>query len=189
MTENDDTVTRRRVLAGVAGATAAAALAGCRGTEETAEPVTLTGDESCDQCGMVIGQHPGPAGETYYREHSPEGHDPPARFCSTTCTYRHRFANEQSGWTPDVTFLTDYSAVEYDVRTDGGATVISRHLDGAAFASSDDLTVVANSELQGSMGPALVPFGDEADAESFAEEYGGETLAAESISPELVGSM
>ncbi|WP_424005332.1 nitrous oxide reductase accessory protein NosL (plasmid) [Haloarcula salina] len=189
MTANDDAVTRRRVLAGVAGATATAALAGCQGTEETADPVALSGDESCDQCGMVIGQHPGPTGQTYYRENSVDGHDPPARFCSASCTYRHRFANEQSGWTPDVTYLTDYSAVDYEVRTDGGATVISRHLDVAAFASSDGLTVVANSDVEGAMGPALVPFGDEADAEAFAEEYGGETLAAESISRELVGSM
>lgn len=189
MTENDGALTRRRVLAGVAGATAAAALAGCQGTEETAQPVTLSGEESCDQCGMVIGQHPGPAGQTYYQENSPEGHDPPARFCSTTCTYRHRFAKEQSGWTPDETYLTNYSGVEYEVQTEGGASVISRHLDAATFASSDELTVVANSDVQGAMGPALVPFSDEADAEAFAEEYGGETLAAESISSELVGSM
>lgn len=189
MIERQDAVTRRRVLAGVVGTATVVALAGCQGTDETADPVALDGDESCDQCGMVIGQHPGPAGQTYYRENSPEGHDPPARFCSTICTYRHRFANEQSGWTPDATYLTDYSVVDYEVRTDGGTAVISRHLDAATFASSDDLTVVANSDVEGAMGPALVPFSEESDAAAFAQEYGGETLAAESISPELVGSM
>lgn len=175
--------TRRHVLAGTA---TLLALAGCQSSGDTAEPVTIEDGDNCDQCGMVISDHPGPVGQTYYQDNTPTGHDDPARFCSTTCTYRHRFAREQEGWTPAATFLTDYSAVDYDVRTDGGATVLTHHLDASAFASTSALTVVANSDVQGAMGTALVPFGDSADAEAFTEEYGGQTLPAEDIQRELV---
>lgn len=183
MTDSSGGPTRRSVLAGTA---TLFALAGCQSTSDSAGPVTISEGDNCDQCGMVVSEHPGPAGQTYYRDNTPSGHEEPARFCSTTCTYRHRFAKEQAGWTPETTFLTDYSAVDYDVRTDGGATVLSRHLDAAAFADTTGLTVVANADVQGAMGPAIVPFGERADAEAFAEEYGGQTLPAEEIPRELV---
>ena len=178
-----DHSTRRGVLAGTA---TLLALAGCQRGTDSAEPVSIGDGENCAQCGMVISDHPGPVGETYYEDHTPTGNDGPALFCSTTCTYRHRFANEQEGWTPAATFLTDYSAVDYDVRTDGGATVLTHHLDAAAFAPTAELTVVANSDVQGAMGTAIVPFGEGDDAEAFAEEYGGQTLAATDIRRELV---
>ena len=180
------TLTRRRFIVGTA---TVVSLSGCLGTSEELEPVTIESGQNCDQCGMVIDQHPGPVGQTYYRDNAPEGHDPPARFCSTTCTYRHRFAKEQSGWTPARTFLTDYSTTDYEVRTDGGKPIISRHLEAEAFASTDELTVVANSEIEGAMGPAIVPFSDSGDADSFSEEYGGQTLPAEDITRELVSGM
>jgi len=183
MTIDSTAPTRRTVLAGTA---TLLALAGCQGTSDAAAPVTIEDGENCDQCGMVIGEHPGPAGQTYYQDKTPTGHDAPARFCSTTCTYRHRFAKEQAGWTPAATFLTDYSAVDYVVSSDGGATVLSRHLKAAAFADTSGLTVVANTDVQGAMGPALVPFSDSADAEAFADEYGGQTLPAEEIPRQLV---
>jgi len=176
------TLSRRRLLA----ATALALTAGCQSEESAPEPVTLSGDENCDQCGMVIGQHPGPAGETYYEDERPTGHDPPARFCSAVCTYRHRFENEPQGWTPDVTYLTDYSSVDYEVTEDAGPTVVSRHLDAAAFAETTGLTVVVGTDVQGAMGPALVPFGDESDATAFADEYGGQTVAATDLTREAV---
>jgi nitrous oxide reductase accessory protein NosL len=176
--------TRRRVLA---SAVSLIALAGCQsGRSGSADPTTIEDGDNCDQCGMVIADHPGSVGQTYYRENTPTGHEEPALFCSTTCTYRHRFAKEQQGWRPAATFLTDYSAVDYDVRTDGGATVLTHHLAASAFASAAELTVVANADVQGAMGSAIVPFSESEDAEQFAAEYNGQTLAAAAINRELV---
>ncbi|WP_336338407.1 nitrous oxide reductase accessory protein NosL [Haloarcula brevis] len=186
MSEHAIGLTRRNLLVGTASVVS---LSGCLGTSEERGPVNIERGASCDQCGMVIDQQPGPVGQTYYRDNAPEGHDPPARFCSTVCTYRHRFAKAQSGWAPAVTFLTDYSAVDYEVRSDGGTTVISRHEEVEAFAPTGELTVVANSDVEGSMGTAIVPFSDSADARSFAEAHGGQTLPAEEIPRELVGGM
>jgi nitrous oxide reductase accessory protein NosL len=174
---------RRRVLLGVAGSLA---LAGCGGRGDRPSPVALTGEKACDQCGMIIEQHPGPAGQTYYRDHSVEGHDPPARFCSTVCTFRHRFATQPRGWRPQVTYLTDYALADYVVREEGGALVVSAHLDAEYFTATEDLEVVAGTDVEGAMGPALVPFGDTAAAEEFVAQYGGQIIAAEDVSQELV---
>jgi len=176
---------RRQFVLGTA-TVAATGLAGCLGSSDRPEPIALTERMSCDQCGMVINQQPGPSGQTYYRDNSPEGHDPPARFCSTVCTYRHRFATGDRGWTPQVTYLTDYAAVDYSVREEGGAQVISAHLAAEHFAATDGLDVVTGSEVEGAMGPAIVPFGDADAAEAFVSTHGGEIIAAEDVSRELV---
>jgi len=186
MSEHATGLTRRCFLAGTA---AVVSFSGCLGSSEEMDPVSIESGQNCDQCGMVIDQHPGPVGQTYYQDNTPEGHDPPARFCSTVCTYRHRFAKDQSGWTPAETFLTDYSVPDYEIRTDGGKTTISRHLETEAFAPVGQLTVVANSDVEGAMGTAIVPFSDSEDAESFAGEHGGQTLPAADISRELVSGM
>jgi len=180
-------LSRRRLLAGSA---TLLALAGCQNTGEsggdTPSAVAISDDANCVQCGMVISQHPGPVGQTYYQDHTPSGDGEPVPFCSTTCTFRHRFAKADAGWTPVATFLTDYSAVDYDIRTEGGAAVLSHHLEAAAFTETSSLTVVANSDVEGAMGTAIVPFSDSADADAFAEKHGGTTLPAEDIQRELV---
>lgn len=185
--ETRTALTRRRVLGGTAAALAPA-IAGCSGggTDDQPGPITLAGAGSCDQCGMVIDRQPGPVGQTYYRDHEPEGHDSPAHFCSTVCTYRYQFAATDRGWTPQATYLTDYATVDYTVRQAGDGHVISAHLDADAFGAAETLRVVVGADVEGAMGPALVPFGDGADASSFAAEYGGEVIDAADISRELV---
>jgi len=175
---------RRRVLLGTAAA-AGVGLAGCLGSSDRPAPISLDEPLSCDQCGMVINQQPGPSGQTYYRDNSPEGHDPPARFCSTVCTFRHRFATESRGWRPRVTYLTDYAVVDYRVRQEGGAQVVSAHLAADHFAATE-VDVVVGSEVEGAMGPAIVPFGDGDAAAEFASTYGGDVIAAEDVSRQLV---
>jgi copper chaperone NosL len=178
-------LSRRQFVLGTT-TVAATGLAGCLGSSNRPEPISLTERMSCDQCGMVINQQPGPAGQTYYEENSPEGHDPPARFCSTVCTFRHRFATDGRGWTPQVTYLTDYATVDYSVEEGGGAQVISAHLAAENFATTEDLDVVIESGIEGAMGPSIVPFSDTAAAEEFVSTYGGEIIAAEDVSRELV---
>ncbi|WP_435066953.1 nitrous oxide reductase accessory protein NosL [Haloplanus sp. C73] len=173
---------RRFVLA----ALTSAGLAGCLGTSDHPDPISRSDAMSCNQCGMILSQQPGPAGQAYYQDNSPEGNEPPARFCSAVCTHCHRFAKGDQGWTPQVTYLTDYAAVDYRVSQSGGTPVISAHLGAEGFAATDALDVVVGSDIQGSMGPAIVPFSDTAQAESFASAYGGDVIAASDISRELI---
>ena len=181
---------RRAVLGASAGV--AASLAGCLGTltgdGETPTAISLGEGLDCDVCGMVIEQHPGPNAQVFYDGDSPEGHDNPARFDSLKqCFFPYRLEREQLGWDLTVAYVTDYSSVDYDVSTQGGTTTISSHVASESFARAADLQYVVNSEVEGAMGPDFVPFSEQADAESFADEYGGEVVAYDDIGEGLVG--
>jgi nitrous oxide reductase accessory protein NosL len=171
---------RRRLLAGV-GAGLSLAAAGCLG-EETASiaPISLDGERACDQCGMIIEDHPGPVGQVHFEDDGPEG-GRPGQFCSSTCTYTYRFDAEDAGRTPLATFLTDYSLVDQTVFEAGSDTMFSSHVEREAFSRTTDLTVVARSDVVGAMGPELIPFGDSADVDAFVATYGGEPMAATDV--------
>jgi nitrous oxide reductase accessory protein NosL len=173
-------IPRRRLLAGLAAA-AAATVAGCAGgVSDSIAPVTIDDDRACDQCGMIVADHPGTVGQVHFEDDEPEG-GRPAQFCSATCTYTYRFDAEDAGRTPLATFLTDYSAVDQEVFEEGGDTMFSSHVGSEAFARETALTVVARSEVIGAMGPDLVPFSEEADVEDFVAEYGGEAMPATEV--------
>lgn len=183
-------VTRRGVLSGAAAASVVplAGLAGCLGGD-VPEPVSLDGDQTCDHCGMVISEHPGPAGQTFFEGNVPEGRDGPAWFCSSKCTYNYGFQREEEGRSVEVSYLTDYSGVDYSVEGEGGSLVITAHLEADAFADASELVLVAGSDVQGAMGSSLIPFSDTADAEAFAEEYGGEVVPHAEVTPDLLAGL
>jgi len=182
--ETETGIDRRTVLTAVGGGLAVG-LAGCAGsTDDLPAAVALNEGQSCDQCGMVIEEHPGPTGQVFFEDHPDR--DGPAWFCSGTCTYTYRSDRVAEDATPIVTYLTDYSEVDYTV---DDQPAISAHLAAEDYEVEAELSVVANSEVIGAMGPDLIPFSDEADAESFAEEYGGEVLPATDVDRELVDSI
>lgn len=170
--------TRRRFLHG--SVVAGVALAGCLGGEAPPEPVAVATDTQCAQCGMVVADQPGPAGQTVYGDD-----DAPTQFCSAVCTYRHRFRRADAD--PTVTYLTDYSAVDYEVS--GSPPVVSAHLAPAAFAVADDLSLVVDATVEGAMGPALVPFSETDDAEAFVDRHGGEVIDTADVTRTLVSHL
>ncbi len=106
---HESPLSRRALLGGVAAA-GVAGLAGCAGDESASiSPVSIDEDQACDQCGMIVSDHPGTVGQVHFEDDEPEG-GRPAQFCSGTCTYRYRFDAEDQGRTALATFLTDYSA-------------------------------------------------------------------------------
>jgi nitrous oxide reductase accessory protein NosL len=184
---------RRRVLAG-AVTTSALALAGCSGLfggpggeEQGPDAVTLTDDDTCDVCGMVIPNHPGPSSEIFYADREPNGHANPARFDSTWEAFEFDFGHED--WTRQAFYVTDYSAVDYEIRTDQGQHLISRHVEAGAFAAAADVTFVADSAVVGAMGRDLLGFSERADAEAFRDEHGGDLLALEDVTPTLISQL
>ena len=183
---------RREVLK-AGGALASVGLAGCLGERSggptaAPDPVALSGGLQCDVCGMVIGKHPGPNGQIFYREQRPEGHDNPARFDSLKqCLLPYRLEHERLDWTASAVYVTDYSAVEYSLQTEGGETYISSHVEPGSFAPAEELVYVVESDVQGAMGPDFVPFSSRSDAESFAAEQGGELVEYGEIDEGLIG--
>ncbi|MFC6719008.1 nitrous oxide reductase accessory protein NosL [Natrialbaceae archaeon GCM10025810] len=197
--------TRRTVLVGAA-LTGLGTLAGCldggSGAKKSApDPITIESDRQCDNCTMVIGDYPGPAGQSFYddpgavldsgsegEDGESDDQDRPAQFCSSRCTYNFTFKNE-SEQEPEVSYLTDYSTVDYDVDTGGEKPEISRHLDADGFAPATDLTFIVDSEVQGAMGASLIGFSDADDADSFREEYGGDRYEPDEVNRELLQSL
>ena len=179
---------RRTVLTAV-GSGLAVGVAGCLGNGEADSdlpaPVSLDEGQACDQCGMVIEEHPGPTGQVFFDDHPDR--EGPAWFCSVTCTFSYRFDHE-ADHDPIVTYLTDYSDVDYSV-DDGDEPSISAHLAADGYREESALSVVAGSDVFGAMGPELIPFSDAADADAFADEYRGDVRAATDVDRELVDSI
>lgn len=181
----------RRVLLETAAAAVLAGTAGCLGDQEVPDPVALEDGQACDRCGMVIDQQPGPAGQAFYPDDAPldlpdDREDGHARFCSALDAYVWTLDRDPQ---PAVTYLTDYSTVDYEVWAEGGEAFVSAHLGADAFADATELTMIADGDVQGAMGPAMVPFSDPEDATAFQETHGGDRLAHDEVSRELVQSM
>ncbi|WP_265110208.1 nitrous oxide reductase accessory protein NosL [Halosolutus halophilus] len=181
--------TRRTVL-GAVGAGALGSIAGCLGGDETAdvpEPISIAEDRGCDNCTMVIGNYPGPAGQAHYEDPTAVlDEDRPAQFCSSLCTYTFTLDQDVD---PTVSYLTDYSTVEYDIEEGDEGPVISRHLDADGFGDRSGLTLIADSDVGGAMGDSLVPFSDGDDAAAFQEEYGGDSYEDGEVTRELIMSL
>jgi copper chaperone NosL len=179
---------REFVLAG--GAAGLTALAGCMGEQPTPrppDPVALGGTKQCEVCGMVIDEHPGPTGQIFYRDHTPSPHENPAWFDALqACLFPYYFEHERRGWRADGVYVTDYSVVDYEVRTVEGQQYITVATAPESFAAAGEVTFVARSDVHGAMGPDFHPFSVAGDAEAFADEYGGETMTMEDITPETL---
>ncbi|MFC4543878.1 nitrous oxide reductase accessory protein NosL [Halosolutus amylolyticus] len=183
--------TRRTVLGGL-GAGALGAVAGCLGGDETddaPDPISIDDEQGCDNCTMVIGNYPGPAGQAHYEDPTEvldDDEDRPAQFCSSLCTYAFTLDQDVD---PTVSYLTDYSTVEYGIEEGDEGPVISRHLEADGFGDRSDLTLIADSDVGGAMGASLVPFSDEDDAAAFQEEHGGDSYADDEVTQELIMSL
>jgi nitrous oxide reductase accessory protein NosL len=185
-------VGRRAVLAG-AGTVATAALAGCTGGggngEDVPEPITLTSEHTCDVCGMVVPNHPGPSAEIFYRDEQPGGHANPARFDSTWEAFQFDFDRRDRGWERVVFYVTDYSAVEYELFEEGGDTLVSTHPEASAFTVAERVTFVVDSAVKGAMGRDLVGFSSRDDAESFRADHGGDLLTLGDVTREVIAQL
>jgi len=188
-------VRRRPLLVAGAGA-ATLALSGCLGGgggggDDADAPAAITVPEgaTCDVCGMTIRQHPGPTTEIFYADQQPNGHDNPARFDSTWEAYQFEFERDEQGWADVAFYVTDYSAVDYEVFEEGGDTLISRHYEASAFAPASEVTYVVDSEVKGTMGRDLVAFTDRGDAESFRADHGGSLTTHDGVTPEVIGGL
>jgi nitrous oxide reductase accessory protein NosL len=179
------TLSRRALLALGGGF---AATAGCLGGDratETPDPVAVPGSAQCDACGMVIADHPGPNGEIFYRDRSPEGHDNPAWFDSVRgCLFPYFFEHERLDWTAAAVYVTDYSQADYSLQTEGDRTFITSHRDPETLARASDVAFVVGADVYGAMGRDFVPFSDRDDADAFRAEHGGEILAFDEVTPD-----
>ena len=146
--------------------------------------MALAAGVQCDVCGMVVADHPGPNGEIFYRDKRPATHDNPARFDSLRgCLFPYYFEHERLGWEAAAVYVTDYSAVDYTLASEGGRTFVSSHTDAESFTDARTASYVVGSDVHGSMGEEFLPFAARSDAEAFAEAHGGDVLGFDEVTP------
>ncbi|MGB9958871.1 nitrous oxide reductase accessory protein NosL (plasmid) [Haloferax prahovense] len=191
VTNNDST--RRRLLKAVGGSIVAG-VAGCLGGTDSVgqpapDPIDLSGGKRDDQGGMVIGEHFGPNGQVFYRNHAPESHDNPAWFHTLSMgLFPYHFDQERRGWEVVVIYVTDYSSVDYELIDERGETYISSYTAADTFGDASEMTYVADSDVHGGMGKELHPFSSADEASSFATEHNGETMRLGEVTPEWLSS-
>ena len=183
--------TRRQVLVGAALA-GTGSLAGCLGDddgpEEAPDPVALDGGKQCDVCGMVIEDHFGPNGQVFY-ENYPEGRDGPAWYDSVRELFVDRFAQEERGRKSLATYVVDYARVDYEVIEQGGVAYLSTHVEADSFVDAEDVVFVVESEVEGAMGPDLVPFAKEDAATAFVDANGGRIVEYDEVTLDLLNDL
>ncbi|MFE8071801.1 nitrous oxide reductase accessory protein NosL [Marinobacteraceae bacterium S3BR75-40.1] len=143
-------------------------LAGCDSADNRqqvkADPVAFEKGDECHVCGMIIERFPGPKGETI----SADGKTT-HKFCSTRDLMSWLLQPENRD-RPMTVYVHDMAKVPWEKTG-------NQHLIDARKA-----WYVAGSSRKGAMGPTLASFASKADAEAFAQEYGGEVLAFDAIS-------
>ena len=180
---------RRRVIAaGIGGAVTG--LAGCLGgsapEEALPDPVDLEGEFDTDH-GMAIGPHGGANGQIFYRDADPRDEGNPAWFHTLVHSlFPYHFDRLDRGWKPAVVYVTDFSRVDYTVRQRDGAPRMPSPTAPETFADASDLLYVAESDVMGGMGPALHPFSDQEEAQSFIDTHGGQVFDYEEIDRTLI---
>ncbi|WP_411966019.1 nitrous oxide reductase accessory protein NosL [Haloferax sp. YSMS24] len=185
--------TRRNLLKAV-GVGAVAGFAGCLGgggsnDEPIPDPIDLSGGKQDDNGGMIIGEHFGPNGQIFYRDHAPDGHDNPAWFHTLSMgLFPYHFDRQREGWEAVVIYVTDYSSVDYELREESGKTFISTHTGADTFGDATEMTYVVDSDVNGGMGKDLHPFSSADEAESFASEHDGSTMSFDEVTPEWLSS-
>jgi nitrous oxide reductase accessory protein NosL len=184
---------KRRRLIQHAATAGTVGLAGCLsvfGSDESQapEPVDLSGGKFDDQGGMEIGPHGGANGQLFYEHQTPPERES-GPFWFHTLVYGFfpfYFDRQNRGWETTATYVTDFSAVDYEVQSRDGTPTMPSLTAPDTFGEARELTYVMGSSVHGGMGPDLHPFSDEQEAEAFVSDHGGETITFDDITPTVV---
>lgn len=178
-----------------AASVGALALAGCLGAggeeppAEPPDPIALGDGQTCDVCGMVIAEGYGPNGQVAYDGDYPPDREGPAHYDSVRELYTDRFAQADRGTDAVVTYVTDYSTVDYEVEVRDGERYITGSVAPETFVAAADAVFVVDTGIRGAMGPDILPFSRRADAESVVEAEGGRIVTNEDVTPDLLASL
>ena len=148
-------------------------LLGC-GESETQAPkqaVAIESGEECHLCGMIITNFPGPKGELFDKQ-SPNAH----KFCSTRDLFSYYLQPENQRQATQI-YVHDMAKSAWDQPDDNH------------FTDARSAWYVAGSSQRGAMGPTLASFASQADAEAFAQEFGGRLLRFDEINFELLANL
>jgi copper chaperone NosL len=152
-------------------AAATLAMAGCSRVDGAAAvksaPLEVGPGTTCALDGMLLADYPGPKAQVRY-----EGAAEPEFFCDTVELFSALLKPEQVRPVKGA-FVQDMAQTEWE-RPRG------------AWIPARDGWYVIGSRKQGSMGPTIASFAQEADARKFSGEHGGKVLPYAEIKADMV---
>ena len=191
-------VSRRHTVHAI-GTGVAIGLAGCLGgsRDSDPEPVDLSGQKTDYQGGMVIGDHGGPNGQVFYADARPEPRQGPAEDSEDTAhlawfhtlahgLFPYHFDMVADGAEATAIYVTDYSLVDWKIPDGTERKKMPAPTAPETFADATGLTYAVETDVMGGMGPELLPFSDDGEAETFADNHDGRTLEYDDIDRSLV---
>lgn len=122
------------------------------------KPVPLHNGDECAVCGMLIQRFPGPKGEAL----GPQGRT--LKFCSTR--------ELLTWWLQPENRNQPLTLYVHDMARTGW-----QHPDDSAFTDARKAWYVIGSDQPGAMGPTLGAFAQQADAQTFSQQHGGNVVA------------
>lgn len=141
-------------------------LAGCGETTTLATPLEIGKDTVCVLDGMLLGDFPGPKAQIHYEPGGPEF------FCDTKEMFSLLLRPEQKR---RVLAVYTQDMAKADWMNPQGYWIDAK----SAF-------YVVGSKLQGSMGPTIASFANQADAKAFADKNGGKVLRFAEVTIDMV---
>ena len=145
-------------------------LVGCSersGDDKPPQPVEITSATACELDGMLLADYPGPKAQVHY-----VGTAAPVYFCDTVELFAALLRPEQVRAVA-AAYVQDMGRTDWD-RPRG------------QWIDARQAVYVRGSKRLGSMGPTLASFAQEADAQAFIAQWGGQMLRYAEIKPEMV---
>lgn len=142
------------------------ALTACNKALPPAAPQEITQGTVCTLDGMTLMDYPGPKGQIHYADGTTEF------FCDTVEMFSISLRPEQQKRIRGI-FTQDMAKADW--RAPKGQWIAAR----SAY-------YVHGSSQRGSMGPTLAAFAARADAQAFAQKYGGTVLAFDQVTIDMV---
>ncbi len=143
----------------------ALALSGCGPKDDKSAslgPAAIAEGDECHLCGMLISQLPGPKGQAVSQRHL-------HKFCSTRDLLNWALDPEHSASVTEL-WVHDMAQSQWHNPAD------------TAFIDGRQAWYVLGSRARGAMGPTLASFADQAQAQAFAKQQGGQVLAFSALS-------
>jgi len=164
---------RRRQLLGLAALASLAALGGLAACGDRADdaralvPIEIDAATACELDGMLLADYPGPKAQIHYA-----GAAAPVFLCDTVELFNLLLRPEQVRKVLAV-YVQDMGQADWEQPR------------GHWIDASNGIYVLG-SKRHGSMGPTIASFAQKADAEKFAQQWGGKLLRYAEIKPEMV---
>ncbi|TXH91298.1 MAG: nitrous oxide reductase accessory protein NosL [Rhodoferax sp.] len=136
-------------------------------TANSLAPLEIDASTTCELDGMLLADYPGPKGQIFY-----SGQDKPQFFCDTV-ELLHTLLQPEQVQAVASAYVQDMGKADWDKPR-------------GQWIDARTALYVIGGKRHGSMGPTIGSFAVDADAQAFAQQWGGKVLRFADIKPDMV---